>query len=69
MPRETKEVDELVDDLFRAVHVNQGYFHVSDGETFNTKREFFKRVKGRLAHGQLAVQRMKAFLKQHGQIR
>jgi hypothetical protein len=65
----SKEVDELVDELFNAVQLNQGYFHISDGETFNTKREFFKRIKGRLAHGQIAVQKMKAFLKKYDQIR
>jgi hypothetical protein len=66
---EAKRVELLVDDLFSAVQGPQGYFHVSDGETFPTAAELFERTRGRLAYGKDAVKRMEAFLRKHGELR
>lgn len=63
---ETLEVAKLVDELFAAVELHQGFFHISDGETFASKAEFFGRIIGRLKHGRRAVKKMEAFLKKHG---
>lgn len=66
---ERKEVAELTDELFRQIQGEQGFFYVSDGETFPTKAQFFERIRGRLAHGKEAVRIMQSFLKRHGQLR
>jgi len=60
-----REIEAMVDELFRAVQNHQGYFHISDGETFPTKRQLIKRIRGRLAHGRMAVQKMQAWLRKH----
>lgn len=59
------EVDDLVQELFHAVQSAQGYFFVSDGETFPTKEEFFERIRGRLEHGRDAVHIMNRFLRKY----
>ena len=59
------EVDALVQELFQEVQCAQGYFFVSDGETFATKKEFFERIRGRLEHGRDAVFIMNRFLRRH----
>lgn len=66
---ETMEVCRLTDELFAKVQTDQGYFHMSDGETFASKAKFFARIRGRLTHGKDAVRKMEAFLKKHGQLR
>lgn len=66
---ETTRVSLLVDDLFRAVETDQGYFYVSDGETFASSAKFFERVRGRLKHGKEATRKMEAFLRKHGELR
>jgi hypothetical protein len=65
--RDGKTVDELVDELFRLVEPHQGYFHVSDGETFPTTEQLFGRLRGRLEHGRAAVKKMNAFLRKYGE--
>lgn len=64
---ERAAVEALVNSLFALVETHQGYFHVSDGETFATRAEFFGRVRGRLAHGRAAVSEMESFLRKHGE--
>jgi hypothetical protein len=64
---ERQEVSRLTDELFRAVELPQGYFHISDGETFATKAEFFERIRGRLRHGRAAVHAMEAFLDKYSE--
>ena len=59
-------VDRLVDELFRQIEMHQGFFHTSDGETFETEDEFFRRINGRLAHGLEACRKMRAFLHKYG---
>lgn len=66
---ETMRVALLVDDLFKKVEAHQGYFHVSDGETFASADKFFARIRGRLMHGKEAVRQMEGFLRKHGQLR
>lgn len=66
---ERMRVDRLVDDLFYAVEEPQGFFHVSDGETFSTAAELFERIRGRLEWGKEAVKRMEAFLRKHGEMK
>lgn len=66
---ETMRVALLVDDLFRAVETDQGFFHVSDGETFASGAKFFERIRGRLTHGKEACRKMEAFLRKHGELR
>jgi hypothetical protein len=61
------EVARLVEELFALVQGHQGYFHISDGETFASKAKFFERIRGRLHHGKQAVRLMEGFLKKHGQ--
>jgi len=56
---EHDEVRRLTDELFRLVEQSQGYFFVSDGEDFETKAEFFERIRGRLAWGRSAVAKMR----------
>jgi hypothetical protein len=68
MKTERDEVDALTDELFHAVQKEQGYAHVSDGETFATKAEFFRRIRGRLEWSRAATRRMRAFLKKHGEL-
>lgn len=67
MEDKRKEVDRLVQELFGAVQTSQGYFYVSDGETFATRAEFFERIRGRLDWGREAVAKMNAFLRKHGE--
>jgi hypothetical protein len=62
-------VEILVDDLFRAVEEPQGFFHVSDGEHFETAQELFERTRGRLQWGKEAVKRMETFLRKHGELK
>jgi hypothetical protein len=64
-----KRIELLTDDLFRSVQGAQGFFHVSDGETFATSQEFFERIRGRLGWGKEAVKRMEAFLRKHGELK
>lgn len=64
---ERDEVLKLTDELFRAVEASQGYFFVSDGEEFDTKAEFFERIRGRLEHGHAAVRVMTRFLNKYGE--
>lgn len=66
---ERAQVDGLVDELWRKIELHQGYFFMSDGETFPTKAQFFERIRGRLEHGEEAVKKMRAFLKKHQQLR
>lgn len=66
---ETMQVALLADDLFKKVETHQGYFHVSDGETFASRAKFFDRIRGRLSHGKEAVRQMEAFLRKHGELR
>lgn len=66
---ERKQVSALTDELFKEIHGAQGYFYLSDGETFLTRAEFFARIRGRLRHGQEAVRIMQAFLRRHGELR
>jgi hypothetical protein len=66
---ERDEVHALVFELFDKIQTAQGMFHVSDGEVFDTKAEFFERVRGRLAWGRRACEEMRAFLKKHGELR
>ena len=66
---ETMAVALLVDDLFAKMQEPQGYFHVSDGETFASKAKFFARIRGRLKWGKEATKRMEAFLRKHGELR
>ncbi len=63
---ERQEVEVLGEELFQKVQTSQGYFYVSDGETFATKAEFFERVRGRLQEGRKAVRLMAAFLRKYG---
>jgi hypothetical protein len=65
---ERKHVFALTDELLNLIESDQGYFHVSDGETFATIEEFFERMRGRLKCGQSAVRKMRAFLKKHNQL-
>lgn len=64
---ERDEVSLLVDELFGQVEKAQGYAHVSDGETFATKAEFFKRIRWRLEWSKAATRRMRTFLKKYGE--
>lgn len=66
---ETMRVSLLAADLFRKVKMHQGYFHVSDGETFASSAKFFERIRGRLSHGKQAVRLMEDFLRKHGELR
>lgn len=66
---ETMQVSLLVDDLFNKVQASQGFFHVSDGETFASSAKFFARIRGRLKHGKEAVRLMEGFLRKHEQLR
>ncbi len=59
------DVDKLADELFREVQRSQGFFFVSDGETFPTKEQFFERIRGRLEHGRDAVHIMNRFLRKY----
>lgn len=68
-PVKEVEVERLADELFGAVQTNQGFFHVSDGETFPTKAQFFERIRGRLKHGSAACRKMQAFLRKHGEMK
>lgn len=68
MTTERDEVEALAGELFRAVEGPQGLFHLSDGETFATKAEFFARIRGRLSQGKTAVARMRIFLRKHGEL-
>lgn len=61
-------VDKLTQELFAAMQEPQGFFYVSDGETFPTTDEFFERIRGRLEHGQDAVKKMKTFLRKYKQL-
>lgn len=63
---EQAEVERLVDELFDAVQSSQGYAFISDGEMFNTKRQFFERIRGRLEHSRESVRIIRAFLHKHG---
>lgn len=65
---ERAEVDGLVNELFHRVQKEQGYAHVSDGETFATKAEFFQRIRGRLEWSKAASRRMRAFLKKYDEL-
>lgn len=58
----------LADDLFNAIQRDQGYFYVSDGETFASTAKFFNRIRGRLRHGRIAIRKMEAFLRKHGEL-
>lgn len=62
------EVDKLTQELFALVQGPQGFFYVSDGESFPTTDLFFERIRGRLKHGEDAVKKMKAFLRKHRQL-
>jgi len=59
------EVQRLAAEIFSLMQMSQGYFFVSDGETFPTVEEFFERLRGRLAWGQRACRDMRAFLKKY----
>jgi hypothetical protein len=69
MKKRVEDLAPLVDELFAKVQGPQGYFHVSDGETFASSVKFFARIRGRLKWGKEAVQRMEAFLRKHGELR
>lgn len=64
---EREQVAKLADELFAAVELHQGFFHISDGENFDTLGEFWERIRGRLAHGRKACRIMADFLAKHGQ--
>ena len=66
---DAKRVELLADDLFGTIQRSQGYFYVSDGETFETPAKFFERIRGRLKYGKEAVRLMEAFLRKHGELR
>jgi hypothetical protein len=59
------EVRRLVDELFGEIQASQGYFHLSDGETFETLDAFFERIRNRLEAGRDAVFIMNRFLRKH----
>ena len=65
---ERAEVDKLVDELFSKVEKAQGFAHVSDGETFETKAELFKRIRWRLEWSKAATRRIREFLQKHGEL-
>lgn len=69
MSADRAAVELLAVELFAEVQTDQGYFFVSDGESFPTTAEFFQRVRGRLKYGERAVRKMRAFLKRHGESR
>ncbi len=69
MSDEGHKVQDLADELLESVETAQGYFFVSDGETFPTTAQFFERIRGRLEYGKLAVRKMRAFLKKHGELK
>jgi hypothetical protein len=60
-----KSVEKLVDELFTEIQAPQGYFHLSDGETFASLDEFFERIRKRLEAGRDAVWIMNRFLRKH----
>lgn len=61
-------IEELSDELFRAVQQSQGFFFVSDdGGPGMDEIQFFERVRGRLAWGRAAVKSMNNFLRKYGQ--
>jgi hypothetical protein len=62
---ERNEVERLFDELFHKVERAQGYAFVSDGETFETKAELFKRIRGRLEWNKAASRIMAAWLRKH----
>jgi hypothetical protein len=64
----SEEIQNLNDEIFNAIEESQGYFHVSDGECFATKAEFFERMRGRLRFGRKACRILAAFLKRHGEL-
>ena len=68
-PTEKKEVEELSDVLFCEIQEAQGFFYVSDGETFATRAELFERLRGRVAWGKKAVKIMENFLRKHGELK
>ena len=63
-------VDELADELFLAVEKAQGFAFISDGEGAGmTRRQFFKRVRGRLDWSRRASREIAKFLRRHGQLK
>jgi hypothetical protein len=66
---DAKRVEVLADELFSAIQMSQGYFYVSDGETFESPAKFFERIRGRLKYGRQAVRLMEAFLRNHRELR
>lgn len=61
-------VEDLVDELFRKVELDQGHGFFSDGEgTGLTHAQYFDHVRDRLQHNIKAVARIKRFLKKYGE--
>lgn len=65
----TNEVIELADELFKLVEYDQGKGFISDGlNALPNKTIFFDVVRGHLRHSELAVKKIKRFLRRHNEL-
>lgn len=68
MASERDDVEALADELFGKIQTAQGMSYISDGEHFETKAQFFERLRGRLSWQREGVKIIAAFLRKHGEL-